>query len=393
MTVNEAVILTPGELSNIRNYVRHKYAGLPAERHAEIVADAVQRIIVRQLPVLDEPLKKDVTAALIRSVALKQQRPVHTEDILLACLHAGRGDERSLAVVHGWLNERLQTALPLQQFTELADRHSSVLGQAPAEGETSPLWRELLPMASAWTAGQAVPSVWQQRQRRTLAAVIPLFRPRRRLWQSVGYAGLSVLLVVVAWLYTVSTAPSAITEPGAPPAYVQLVRGMMPDWTHPVQIAEAEKLPDNALPADLQYKAVDDDKVKEYLALRSSLLAEPPYYDAITSAAKAYNIHPLLLFAITGQEQGFVSKSHPDAAQIANNPFNVFHSWKDYNTTIDDSAEIAAKTVLRWSEDRPDHIPAIQWVNRKYAEDPKWSEGVQSIFNAMLRHVTAHSDN
>lgn len=40
LTAEHASILTPKDVGNIRNYVRHKYAGLPQERHAEIVADA-----------------------------------------------------------------------------------------------------------------------------------------------------------------------------------------------------------------------------------------------------------------------------------------------------------------------------------------------------------------
>ena len=47
----EAVsILTPTEIRNIRHYVQHKYGDLPSERRAEIVADAMQRIVMKQLP-------------------------------------------------------------------------------------------------------------------------------------------------------------------------------------------------------------------------------------------------------------------------------------------------------------------------------------------------------
>ena len=85
--------------------------------------------------------------------------------------------------------------------------------------------------------------------------------------------------------------------------------------------------------------------------------------------AKEKDIHPLFLFAITGQEQAFVPRTHKLAKQIANNPFNVYYSWKEYNTTIEQSARIAANTINRLSEDRPYNIDAITWINREYAED------------------------
>lgn len=141
------------------------------------------------------------------------------------------------------------------------------------------------------------------------------------------------------------------------------------------------------IPKELQYVTVDTKRLQTYLQNKNSILAEEPYMSAIIKASNQYDIHPLLLFAITGQEQGFVSRNHKDVNKIANNPFNVFGSWESYNTTIADSATIAAKTVANISNRRLKDSHPIQWLNQTYAEDPNWWKGVTWFFNEMLVEI------
>ena len=115
----------------------------------------------------------------------------------------------------------------------------------------------------------------------------------------------------------------------------------------------ADAMYQNELPQSLKYTDIQMEELTAYLQSRSSMLAKPRYMGAIVAAAKKYNVHPLLLFAITGQEQGFVPKDHKHAVQMANNPFNVHYSWESYNTSIEESSMIAAKTVVNLSKNRP----------------------------------------
>ncbi|TFE02227.1 hypothetical protein [Jeotgalibacillus salarius] len=154
-----------------------------------------------------------------------------------------------------------------------------------------------------------------------------------------------------------------------------------------IQVEPVYNGPANELPEDMQFTIIDQDALTLWLSERNSLLAEEQYFTAIYEAAYDFNIHPYLLFAITGQEQGFVSKDHPEAEEIANNPFNVFHSWEDFNSTIEESSEIAARTVVNLSEGRPDGHDPIRWINRKYAEDPNWWKGVRAIFDQIENEV------
>lgn len=143
----------------------------------------------------------------------------------------------------------------------------------------------------------------------------------------------------------------------------------------------------NDLPPPLQYEQIDDRKLREWLNGRNSMLADEPYFSTIIEVANEFNIHPLLLFAITGQEQGFVSRDNKNAMKIANNPFNVYHSWEDFNTNILESSQIAARTIVNLSKDRPDDVDPIHWINRKYAEDENWWQGVSSIFKQLKNVV------
>ncbi len=133
----------------------------------------------------------------------------------------------------------------------------------------------------------------------------------------------------------------------------------------------------------LQYKEVDKSALQTWLDNRNSLLSEDPYFNQIFVTAKDFNINPLLLFAITGQEQGFVPRHNSYACEIASNPFNVYGSWRVYNTSIEDSSRIAARTIINLSKGCPDDADPILWLNQSYAEDPNWYKGVSALLNQL----------
>ncbi|HOV79154.1 MAG TPA: hypothetical protein PK728_03540 [Bacillota bacterium] len=138
-----------------------------------------------------------------------------------------------------------------------------------------------------------------------------------------------------------------------------------------------------ALPAELQFKPVDIYKLQNCLHERNSLLADGPYFTAILKTAEEFNINPLLLFAITGQEQAFVPRNGANAKKIANNPFNVHRSWQEYNTDIGDASRIAAITIINLSRNRPETADPVSWINRTYSEDKNWWQGVRKILEEL----------
>lgn len=146
-------------------------------------------------------------------------------------------------------------------------------------------------------------------------------------------------------------------------------------------VSENAKSLTEHLPDYFQYKVIDEEGLKGYLSTRSSILVNEPYFSSIISVAKDFNINPVLLFAITGQEQSFVPRNEDSAIKIANNPYNVFCSWQDYNTDIIDSSQIACRTIIGLSKGRPENVDTLVWINRKYSSDQNWNNGVRKLYN------------
>lgn len=336
MPADNAYVLTPNDVRNIRSYVHHKYASMPQDKRAEIVADAVTRIIHKQLPSFDIAIKRQLTQTLIRTTVLERQRPVSADDIYALCLELDQNDEAIAEPLSRWVREqeaRLQgTAVANEAITEPA---------GPAE---------IIPF-------------------KPLNDELIRGRKRKRLYM---YATLFISVAAASILFGMSMLerPSMAAQPET------IAQEQVPQAEVPVQSG-------NELPDELRYTDVNREKLIAYLESKASLLAEPEYFDAIIQTSKEFDIHPVFLFAITGQEQGFVPKSNENAEEIANNPFNVFHSWQEFNTSIEQSSQIAARTIVRLSKDKPEGTDPFTWINREYAEDPNWSNGVRSIFKSI----------
>ncbi|QYR19028.1 hypothetical protein KZ483_13675 [Paenibacillus sp. sptzw28] len=361
-------VLTSTEIRNLRHYVHNKYAGLPNERRAEILADAMQRIVLRQLPAYPPDIRYKLTGRLLRDIIAAERLPVCTEHIFSASLSLDLERPELFEALHAWTEQRIGIFIDVDVFRRLL-AEAVEAAKTPQSGTT---WSILVELASMHKREISVHYV-KRRSEPGQVVHFPLTIRRPRV-SSVLYSLLSAVLVTTTLLYGWSELSPAPISRLQPPI---VVRPVMPLKT----------LDLNGLPAELRYSEVNRSRLLEYLRIKSSLLAERPYFEAIMSTAKNMNIHPLLLFAITGQEQAFVPKDHKQAKRIANNPFNVFHSWKEYNTTIEQSANIAARTILRISKDRPEGKDALTWINREYAEDPNWSKGVRSIMEAMKRYI------
>jgi hypothetical protein len=164
-------------------------------------------------------------------------------------------------------------------------------------------------------------------------------------------------------------------------------------------------------PQALQYQAVNPNMVISYLDNYNSALANTADVTIIDQAAQAHGLNPLLLFAITGQEQVFDDTDDytpADVAAIADNPFNVDVSWQDTDFTLAQSADIAANFVAeRLATPPPNGENAVEWINDPanpngglYASEndsptPGWWEGVNCFFSEMngLAGVYAQGGN
>ncbi|VDN48128.1 conserved protein of unknown function [Petrocella atlantisensis] len=137
------------------------------------------------------------------------------------------------------------------------------------------------------------------------------------------------------------------------------------------------------LDTSIQYKEIDKTALKAWLEARNAKISEDIYLENLIDVSKLYGVNPLLLVAITGQEQNFVQKDHDFAELMINNPYNIYRSWQLYNTDFDEATRIASRTILTLSEDRPLGEDPVKWINRKYAEDSNWHLGVNAFLNEL----------
>jgi putative ABC transport system permease protein len=133
------------------------------------------------------------------------------------------------------------------------------------------------------------------------------------------------------------------------------------------------------------YTPVNWAGVRAYLNSYNSMLAESPYFEIVIDVGMEKNVDPRLLFSIVGQEQSFVRKGSVSARRIINNPYNVYVSWKDYNTNLRDSTEIAANTIRNIMAEAPFELHPVKALNQVYAEDPRWWIGVDYFYSEMVQ--------
>lgn len=152
--------------------------------------------------------------------------------------------------------------------------------------------------------------------------------------------------------------------------------------------------PEFEIPEAISYRPLEAEKVKNWLASRGSSMAQTELLQMIDAAGQQTNVDPLLLLAITGQEQSFVPAAHKQADQIIRNPWNVFGSWaegKGATLTTEEAARIAAETIVKLSQSRFAGVDPIRWLvdtqnpNGVYATDPNWWLGVSQFYETLSK--------
>jgi len=419
-------LLSGSEIGLIRRYVATKYAHLPAPRRADIMAAAIRRAVLRRLPALPNAWRLELAEELIRRCLILERRDIRREDVLAVC--AGRKwDERVIreavaAWTRGEAGEIAAAGSPAgtkalgpgESGEGIASAGTAALETRPAPAITSPepaevppssvtLAAETVPMPDGSRQSEALPA--EEASDRSEALLTGVFRRLRLPGRREAPAALAFASAGASAAPAATARPAANLAPVAWAAATFLMASgiwlALPKSAHEEPVMPAEPQPraiveetvpepvpapedEPGIPAELRYAEFDREAVKAYLRSRDALLAEEPYFGAIVESAKRHDVHPLLLFAIAGQEQGFVPKTHKFAERIANNPFNVYESWEEYNTDIRDSADIAARTVANLASRRPAGYDPFLWLNTRYAEDPGWADGVRWFFDKLV---------
>ena len=365
----EQYILSDGEIVRLKHYIEDKHRSLEPKQRAPILADAVHRIIESRLPSFPDKVKKQICYELL--VKHRESLVIHADDVLQHCMSLDLTQEALLSSLAAWV----------------CNRSDSPVEEEVVRNNLLHWSQQLMPIDIV--SLQALEQAWNQQDPNVCGEIAVASEPAAPVWnkewfnhkRSIATAcSVAIVLLCILWMPLPWDQQSSALAPEVAGAVLHLKSN-----------ENMKKEPVDGIPKEFEYVSIDTKRLQQYLRDKDSMLAEEPYLSAIVKASKEFNIHPLLLFAITGQEQGFVPKDHKRVEEIANNPFNVFGSWESYNTTIEGSATIAARTVFNISGRRPGASHPIQWLNLTYAEDPNWWKGVTWFFNEMKREIADES--
>ena len=359
-------VLTKEEIDRIKSYVKKKYPANSAKENAVVLSSTIYEIIDSNLEGISVEEKQNIKKNIIKNTILKNKKDILKWDIFNELTTELGEKPQHRAHLIRWINQNQNNTVSQETF----EKYVISKGNLRNEEKLASSHIEL-PLNF-----KAVKKIEVEYKTSFLEHVSNKISSRK--------ITLSILALMILSLYSLN--------------YLGINTDMLKDKFKNKSTADKNYMPSidindsyvkdvlsyhPYLPEYFNYKNVDKEKLLAFLNTKNSILAEEPYFSAIIRSSVEFNLNPHILFAITGQEQSFVPKNHEDARKIANNPFNVFHSWQEYNTDIYDSSRIAARTVINLAKDKPSDIDIFDWINSKYADDKNWGRGVKEIFEEL----------
>lgn len=341
---------------DLKECIRQNYPHYTAKHAADLFAGAIHKIIDKNIFHFDNNIQTHIKSALLQQVVQKDIFEINAYDIFKACTTLEISDDRYFENLADWLNHSQSIHFSKDEvfkyILKLRDDEEALTSLLPSE-----------------------PSVPVNHSKTHVFNFLNTFK-KRNAAIFIAIAAAISLAVISQMLYHKSINQEEIPNNYAESTLTAQEITFLADRNLLIDKMRSDALLQNKL----QYKEINKEALYSWLAKKDSILAEQPYFNSIINVAKEFNVNPLFMFAITGQEQSFVPKSNPKALSIANNPFNVYGSWEEFNTDITDTSRIAARTIVNLSKDCPKEEDPVKWINKKYAEDPNWHVGVTKIF-------------
>lgn len=389
-------------IENIKKYIHKKYPGCDSKRASIILADAIYKIIDRNIESFGEEERKIIKRRVLKKASKRESFSLDSYDILIEYLSV-YGNNQFNDTILNWINENQSEVVTKEDMltfsknlSEYDDVSLEIAIEKTIENEEY-INYDSKTDTIVTNVEEAIESSIRKKDSALKINVDKFIRlllkwlkgMSSQLSVSIEYithnpkvaaisAGLILIVILVGGIYEVvgnkiNTSSKKVVHQLDDEIYYKTLK--------------KETKWQEGLSWELRYTKVNMGALRKWLKNKNSLLADEPYFSAIINAGKKNDINPLLLFSITGQEQSFVPRNKKNALRIANNPFNVYGSWIEYNTNINDSSDIAAKTIVRLCKKRPTAVDEIQWINRKYAQDKRWWIGVRRIFIKMQNEV------
>lgn len=377
------LILSLSDLLKIKKYIAQKYIKASQKERAEILSNTVHQVIDKHLDGIDREHKAALKYNILSSTLAQNNYDISKYDIFRSIFELDLSPSDQITLASDWIDKSTDLNLDASDILEFVIAYSEANDQQYIPERLSDTYREL-----------------PQK---------PYFKNSKRhpIWDFIAQHLLHTEFVITLFIVSIIaiTLGSAIVlskpEPKEIKHSIQIVRTVN-SRSNPFSsqhlflmktvsvknlvdtsevFIEYEKPKGDQTP--YSFKPFDFMTLKSYLLnVRHSYIGESPYLNEVIHISKLNDIDPLLLISIIGQEQNFIPNDNVNKTQIVNNPYNVFYSWKAYNTTLSDSTQIAINTIKNSfdKKDRED-MDNIEWLNQTYAEDLNWHKGVKEIYN------------
>ena len=366
--LKEKKILTKADIQRLRTYIEQKNPKMGKVEKANVLANAIHQVVDAHTTEFQDDDRESIRTKLITNMVATGKEAIDYHDVLETYLAVSPREQNNTLKLEDWLirrggwdgtKEQLQNYMVNREKMLDFEVQTEVYEEAFSGRDENPVMEK---------EGNPTGHTEQVKENR-----VPY---KKKLPLGILYGSLICVVIVmgVMWgLREVSAAKVRAKEERE--RLLQLAS----------QQEKMNSMRGRAWGVIIEHQGVDLEKLREYLKQKGSILCDEPYFSAILSVAKEFDLNPIILFAIAGHEQGFVPRTHPQALKIANNPFNVYYSWKKYNTDIEDASRIASRTIQNLLKDWQEDMDPFQWINRKYAEDEEWWKGVRKIYNELER--------
>lgn len=360
-------IISKDDIEILKNYINKKYLKVDSKEKAKMLSNTIHHILDINLNGLPENYRQTIKLDILKTTLFQNKKSIFMYDIFNCCMKNEFIKKNFKRELTQWVNNNIENKIreiDLSNYEKNTEHISILKGNSNVKIGAFPT-----------STGQ---------DENTSNHPLPF-----QLKCSKKF-----LTIITASILTIGILGQLILKsPFNIIDFSQIDSIHLEDFIDKITLENYKRnFPNIYLPEYLKYQNIDENKLKSYLSTRNSLLCREPYFSTIINTSKEFNLNPILLFAITGQEQNFVPVNTSNAYKIANNPFNVYHSWQEYNTNIRDSSRIAARTIINLSIDKPKENNPFMWIGKKYAEDENWGNGVQCIFEEINHYYAIHSE-
>ncbi len=363
--LKETKVISKDDIETLKNYINKKYDENESTIRAKMLSNTIHNILYKKLDGIPDAYKSSIKVNTLKNTFAKNKTLITLYDVFDSCLSENDLKTNCTSILTNWVNLNISDNIKEEDLKEYLANGNQCTNQCEIESSDN------VPASTPPNTLNNDTNVILNNK--SLNFNLKYFKNFQ--FSNKIVITLSIIFFIITF-YPLSRFAYNVSSKDN----FKLYSNKPKDSSQSSSYNTTSKFSNTHLPEYMRYKKINEVKLKSFLVNHKSLLAKEPYFSTVLSVAKEFNLNPLVFFAITGQEQNFVPESAKDSSKIANNPFNVFHSWQEYNTDIKDSSKIAARTVINLSKDMPKDSDPFLWIGKNYAEDPNWGKGVEAIF-------------